>query len=289
MWIGGANRTVALTMTTLPERMATRVRLDTLLTQRGLFPSRARAAASVMAGEVRLGGQGARASKPGQMVAEDVELSVDAAPAFVSRGGTKLANALDAFGLDPAGRRALDVGASTGGFTDCLLQRGAEHVIALDVAYGELAWSVRQDERVTVIERTNARALTPDQLPYAPDLLVADVSFISLTKILPAVLACTAERFDALVMVKPQFEVGRERVGKGGVVRDPALRQEAVVTVAAAAQEQGAAILGFASSGLPGPKGNMETFAWLTEGGRDGAIEDLAAAAAAADPDGAAA
>jgi 23S rRNA (cytidine1920-2'-O)/16S rRNA (cytidine1409-2'-O)-methyltransferase len=257
-----------------------KVRLDTLLAQRGLFASRARAAASVMAGEVRLGGQGgARAAKPGQLVAEDVELAVDERPRFVSRGGIKLANALDATGLDPAGRSCLDVGASTGGFTDCLLQRGAAHVVALDVAYGELDWSLRTDERVTVLERTNARSLAPEDLPSAPDLVVADVSFISLTKVLPAVLPCCAARFDVLAMVKPQFEVGRERVGKGGVVRSPDDRRAALVAVAANARGAGAAVLGFASSGLPGPKGNRETFLWLGEDGRDGSVDDLEAAA----------
>src|SRR4051794_39231328 len=147
-----------------------KIRLDTLLHRRGLFESRARAAASVMAGEVRLGSDGARAAKPGQLVAEDVPLAVDERPRFVSRGGIKLANALAATGVDPAGRHCLDVGASTGGFTDCLLQRGAEHVVALDVAYGELDWRLRTDDRVTVIERTNARAVAAGDLPYAPDL-----------------------------------------------------------------------------------------------------------------------
>src|SRR5690348_13844210 len=194
-----------------------KVRLDTLLHRRGLFESRARAAASVMAGEVRLGDDGSRAAKPGQMVAEDVPVAVDERPRFVSRGGIKLANALAATGVDPSGRYCLDVGASTGGFTDCLLQHGAEHVVALDVAYGELDWRLRTDDRVTVIERTNARSVRPDELPYAPDLIVVDVSFISLTKVLPAVLACAADRFDALAMIKPQFEVGRDRIGKGGV------------------------------------------------------------------------
>jgi len=260
-----------------------KMRLDTLLHRRGLFESRARAAASVMAGEVRLGSDGARAAKPGQLVAEDVALAVDERPRFVSRGGIKLANALAATGIDPSGRRCLDVGASTGGFTDCLLQAGAAHVIALDVAYGELDWRLRTDDRVTVIERTNARSIAPGDLPYAPDLVVADVSFISLTKVLPAVLACVAERFDALAMVKPQFEVGRERLGKGGVVREAADRRAALVAVATAAVGLGAAVLGFASSGLPGPKGNRETFLWLAEGGRDGALTDLAAAAAAAE------
>ncbi len=260
-----------------------KVRLDALLAQRGLFDSRSRAAASVLAGEVLLGHERRRAAKPGQLVDDETVVAVDERPRFVSRGGRKLANALDALGVDPAGRLALDVGASTGGFTDCLLQRGAERVVAVDVAYGELAWTLRNDERVTVLERVNARSLEPAQLPYAPDLIVADVSFISLTKVLPAVLACAAERFDALVMVKPQFEVGRGRVGKGGVVRDPELRREAVVTVAAAAGELGASVAGFAPSGLPGPKGNRETFLWLTEPGREGAPADVAAVIAGAD------
>src|SRR3954449_11518832 len=275
-----------------------KVRLDTLLHRRGLFESRARAAASVMAGgggprpagaraaasvmagEVRLGTDGARAAKPGQLVTEDVAVAVDERPRYVSRGGIKLENALAALGVDPAGRRCLDVGASTGGFTDCLLQRGAAHVVCVDVAYGELDWRLRTAERVTVLERTNARALRCEDLPYAPDLVVADVSFISLTKVLPAVLGCCAKRFDVLAMVKPQFEVGRERVGKGGVVRDASDRRAALVAVAAAARDDGAAVLGFASSGLPGPKGNRETFVWLAEAGRPGAVDDLEAAAA---------
>jgi 23S rRNA (cytidine1920-2'-O)/16S rRNA (cytidine1409-2'-O)-methyltransferase len=262
-----------------------KLRLDTLLAQRGLFASRARAAASVMAGEVRLGGTGGeRAAKPGQLVAEDVEVAVDERPRFVSRGGIKLANALAATGVDPAGRRCLDVGASTGGFTDCLLQAGAAHVVALDVAYGELDWSLRTDERVTVLERTNARTLAAGDLPCAPDLVVADVAFISLSKVLPAVLACCAERFDALAMVKPQFEVGRQRVGKGGVVRSPEDRRAALVAVAASARAQGAAVLGFASSDLPGPKGNRETFVWLAEAGRAAPDADLEALAREVEP-----
>jgi 23S rRNA (cytidine1920-2'-O)/16S rRNA (cytidine1409-2'-O)-methyltransferase len=218
------------------------------------------------------------------MVADDVEVSVDERPRFVSRGGVKLANALAATGLDPAGRLCLDVGASTGGFTDCLLQAGAEHVVAVDVAYGELDWSLRTDDRVTVIERVNARALTADRLPYAPDLVVADVSFISLTKVLPAVLACCAPRFDALAMIKPQFEVGRGAVGKGGVVRGADDRRAALVSVAASARAEGAAVVGFASSGLPGPKGNRETFVWLAEAGRAGGIDDLEGAAREVEP-----
>ncbi|WP_354697431.1 16S/23S rRNA (cytidine-2'-O)-methyltransferase TlyA [Paraconexibacter sp. AEG42_29] len=257
-----------------------KVRLDTLMAQRGIFESRTRAAASIMAGEVRLGSAGERAQKPGQMVTEDAVVSVDEAPRHVSRGGTKLANALEALPVPVAGRRALDVGASTGGFTDHLLQQGASHVVALDVAYGELSWKLRSDDRVTVLERCNARSVTADMLPYPPDLVVADVSFISLAKVLPAVLACAAPRYDALLMVKPQFEVGRALVGKGGVVREPELRRSAVASVAAAAASCGAVVCGAAPSGLPGPKGNHETFLWLAEAGRDGAWDDVPAALA---------
>jgi len=260
------------------------VRLDTLLAERGLFASRSRAAASIMAGEVRVGGDGARAQKPGQLVDPAVELAVDERPRFVSRGGVKLANALATFGLDPAGRRCLDVGASTGGFTDCLLQAGAEHVVALDVAYGELDWRLRNDARVTVLERSNARELRAASLPYAPDLVVVDVSFISLTKVLPAVVACAAGRYDVLAMVKPQFEVGRGNVGKGGVVREAAARRAALVAVAEAAARGGSSVLGFASSGLPGPKGNRESFVRLAEPGRAGALADLEGAAREVEP-----
>ncbi|HET8822080.1 MAG TPA: TlyA family RNA methyltransferase [Thermoleophilaceae bacterium] len=258
-------------------------RLDTLLAERGLYESRSRAAAAVIAGDVRVGGRPAR--KPGELVPDEADVAVAEAPPFVSRGGVKLANALDAFGIDPAGRRALDVGASTGGFTDCLLQRGAASVIALDVAYGALHWRLRNDERVTVIERTNARAVEPEALPYRPDLIVADLSFISLTKVFPAVVAATAPRFDLLAMVKPQFEVGRERVGKGGVVRSAEDRRAALVAVGEHARDElGLSVLGFAPSGLPGPAGNRETFAWLAEPGREGSVEDLEAAARRAEP-----
>ena len=262
-----------------------RVRLDTLLAERGLFASRTRAAASVMAGEVCVGEERRRAAKPGELVPADVVVSVDEGMPWVSRGGVKLDNALDACGLDVSGRRAVDVGASTGGFTDVLLSRGCASVVAVDVAYGELAWKLRNDPRVVVLERLNARALTPPDLPWAPDLLVADVSFISLTKVLPAVLACTAPVWDGLVMVKPQFEVGRERLGKGGVVRSAVDRRWALVAVASAARSLGASVLGFASSGLPGPKGNQETFLRLAEGGRPDDVADLEAAAAVVEPD----
>ena len=260
-------------------------RLDALLVDRGLFENRSRAAAAVIAGDVRLGDNGRRADKPGQMVAPDVPVAVAEGPQYVSRGGVKLANALDAFGLDPDGRCALDVGASTGGFTDCLLQRGAARVIAVDVAYGELHWKIRNDPRVTVLERVNARSLGPEDLPYAPDLIVADVSFVSLRKALSAPIACAGERWDCLAMVKPQFEVGRERVGKGGVVRSGDDRRSALVDVAGWARESlGAAVLGFASSGLPGPAGNQETFVWLAEGGRPGDVGDIEAAAREVEP-----
>jgi len=242
-----------------------KLRLDTLLVERGHFDSRTRAAAAVMAGDVRLGSGGARAAKPGQLVAEDVSLGLDALPPFVSRGGIKLRNALDELGVDPAGGRCLDVGSSTGGFTDCLLQRGAKHVIALDVGYGELHWRLRGDERVTVIERANARELAPGALPYRPDLVVIDVSFIGLSKVLGPVLAQAAPSFDCLALVKPQFEVGRDRVGHGGVVRSAEHRRDALVGVGRHAQVLGHAVLGFASSGLPGPAGNRETFIWLAE------------------------
>ena len=259
-------------------------RLDSLLVERGLFDNRSRAAAAVLAGAVRIGADGRSAAKPGEMVRDDVELAVHEAPPFVSRGGLKLANALDRLGVDPDDRRCLDVGASTGGFTDCLLKRGAAHVVALDVAYGELDWGLRNDPRVTVVERANARELEPRILPYAPDLVVVDVSFISLLKVLPAVLRASAGEFDCLALVKPQFEVGRERVGKGGVVRSAEARREALVAVGRAMADAGWSVLGFASSELPGPAGNRESFVWLAEPDRDGSAPDVEAAAREVEP-----
>jgi 23S rRNA (cytidine1920-2'-O)/16S rRNA (cytidine1409-2'-O)-methyltransferase len=260
-----------------------RVRIDSLLSERGIFPSRSRAAASVLAGEVLLLPERRRARKPGELVPDDVQLEVAQARQFASRGGVKLANALDALRLEVTGRRALDVGASTGGFTDCLLQRGAAHVTAVDVAYGALDWRLRSDQRVTVIERRNARDLAREDLPYAPDLIVIDVSFISLTKVLPAVLRCADARFDCLALIKPQFEVGREHVGKGGVVGDADSRRRALIEVGESARTAGVAVLGYASSGLPGPKGNLESFIWLAESARGGA-EDLEVAARQVEP-----
>jgi 23S rRNA (cytidine1920-2'-O)/16S rRNA (cytidine1409-2'-O)-methyltransferase len=255
-------------------------RLDTLLAERGLFPSRSRAAASVMAGEVFLVAADAaaraserRAEKPGELVDDELDVRLVERPVYVSRGGIKLANALAACALDVRGRRALDVGASTGGFTDCLLQRGACEVIAVDVGYGILDYRLRSDPRVTVLERTNARALTPQALVAArsaapavlPDLATVDVSFISLSKVLGAVLGCLARPYDVLALVKPQFELGRGRVGKGGVVRAGEDRREALIGAGRTALELGAAVVGYRSSGLPGPKGNRETFLWLAD------------------------
>jgi 23S rRNA (cytidine1920-2'-O)/16S rRNA (cytidine1409-2'-O)-methyltransferase len=252
-------------------------RLDTLLAERGLFPSRSRAAASVMAGEVLVGAGERRAVKPGELIDVGEPVTVKERPQFVSRGGIKLANALAGSGLEVQGRRALDVGASTGGFTDCLLQRGAREVIAVDVGYGTLSWSLRTDPRVRVMERTNARTLSPQMLPAPrfgggglPDLATIDVSFISLAKVLGEVLGCLGSRYDVLALVKPQFEVGRGRVGKGGVVREAEDRRAALVAVGEAAIAAGAAVLGYHSSGLPGPKGNRETFMWLAGPGSEG-------------------
>jgi 23S rRNA (cytidine1920-2'-O)/16S rRNA (cytidine1409-2'-O)-methyltransferase len=260
-----------------------RIRLDQLLFERGMFPSRSKAAASVLAGEVLLLPERRRAGKPGQLVGSEAELELVPRERFVSRGGLKLEHALDVFGLDVAGRRALDVGASTGGFTDCLLARNAAEVTCVDVAYGQLDFRLRTDPRVTVVERCNARRLSRDDLPYAPEVIVMDVSFISLEKILPAVLACAAPRFDCLALVKPQFEVGRESVGKGGVVRDASARRRALLAVGEAAQSLGASVLGYASSGLPGPKGNRESFIWLAEGQRRG-LRELVPAIAEVEP-----
>ncbi len=252
-----------------------KVRLDVVLAERGLFPSRARAAASIMAGEVRVGAGGRRAGKPSELIDELESLSVDAAPQFVSRGGLKLDNALSACAVSVQGRRALDIGASTGGFTDCLLQRGASEVTAVDVGYGTLDYRLRSDPRVHVMERTNARALSPSMLGQAPELATIDVSFISLAKVLGPVLGCLDGGYDVLALVKPQFEVGRERVGKGGVVRQADDRRDALLAVGATALSLGCAVLGYRSSGLPGPKGNRETFIWLADPGRGDGTREL--------------
>lgn len=199
---------------------------------------------------------------------------------WVSRGAHKLIGALDAFGVDPRGRRCLDAGASTGGFTEVLLRRGAAHVVAVDVGYGLLAWSLRTDERVTVVERVNARALQPEQVGAPVDLVVADLSFIPLGLVLPALVRCAAPHADLLPMVKPQFEVGRENLPSGGVVRDPEARADAVRRVAAQAWDLGLGVRGVVASPLPGPSGNVEFFLWLSAEGSPLAEEDLARAIA---------
>lgn len=257
-------------------------RIDAVLADRGLFPSRTAAAGAVRAGEVRVGQDGPLALRPSQLVEQDAQLIVDEGPRYVSRGGVKLENALEALALDVSGRDCLDVGASTGGFTDCLLQRGAARLAATDVAYGQLDVRLREDPRVHVIERLNARAMEPADLPFVPSLATVDVSFISLAKVLPAVARCLEPAGEVLAMVKPQFELGKERVGRG-VVRKAADRREAILAVALAARELGLPVRGFASSGLPGPKGNRETFVWC--GGAGPEVEDLEAAVAAVEGD----
>jgi 23S rRNA (cytidine1920-2'-O)/16S rRNA (cytidine1409-2'-O)-methyltransferase len=227
----------------------TKKRLDVLLVERGLAESRAQAQALVMAGLVP------GHAKPGEQVDEAAPLELEARPPYVSRAGHKLANALDAFGLDPAGLDCLDLGASTGGFTDVLLQRGARRVIALDVGHGQLHPRLRGDPRVTVLERTNARALT--ELPFAPELVVCDVSFISVRTALPPALRLAAPGWHALVLVKPQFEAGRSEAPKG-VVRDPVVRRRVLHEVAEASSAWSARVAGVVDSGLPGPKGNHE-------------------------------
>ena len=243
--------------------MAKRSRLDLLLAERGTFTSRTAAAKAIRAGQVKLGKDGAIALRPSQEVTPDQEIEVLEGQRFVSRGGIKLENGLDTLGLDVEGKLCLDVGASTGGFTDCLLQRGAKHVTSLDVAYGQIDSTMRGHPEVTVIERLNARDLLPTDLDYRPDLAVIDVSFISLTKVLPAVVNVMADESVILAMVKPQFELGRKRVGRGGVVRSQDDRREAVAGVADFALELGLSLDGIAPTGLPGPKGNLETFIQL--------------------------
>jgi 23S rRNA (cytidine1920-2'-O)/16S rRNA (cytidine1409-2'-O)-methyltransferase len=247
--------------------MPRRARLDAELVRRGLARSREQAAELVNAGRVRVGGQ--TASKPATAVDANTPLVVADSPTgpdYVSRGGHKLAGALDAFAqLRVEGRRCLDAGASTGGFTDVLLRRGAASVVAVDVGYGQLAWSLQTDERVTVVDRTNVRSLTPEQIGGPADVVVADLSFISLGLVLPALTACTAPGGDLLPMVKPQFEVGRGLVGAGGVVRDPALRTRAIADVVAAAAALGYGVAGVTASPLPGPSGNVEYFLWLRQ------------------------
>jgi 23S rRNA (cytidine1920-2'-O)/16S rRNA (cytidine1409-2'-O)-methyltransferase len=246
-----------------------RQRLDAELVRRGLARSRQQAGDLVAAGRVSVSGR--TAAKPATQVelADPIVVVQSAGEEYVSRGGHKLAGALEAFaddGLTVAGRRCLDAGASTGGFTDVLLRRGAASVTAVDVGYGQLAWSLQQDPRVRVLDRTNVRHLDPQAVGPPVDLVVADLSFISLVPVLPALVRCCVEGADLVLMVKPQFEVGRDRLGSGGVVRDPALHAEAVLAVARAAQAQALAVHGVVASPLPGPSGNVEYFLWLRTG-----------------------
>lgn len=252
--------------------MPRRLRLDAELVRRGLARSREHAAQLIVAGRVTVAG--ATASKPATGVTTDAALVVvpdDTEPDFASRGGHKLAGALAAFephGLRVSGRRALDAGASTGGFTDVLLRSGVAAVTAVDVGYGQLAWPLRQDDRVTVRDRTNIRDLMADMLDAQAELVVADLSFISLCLVLPALLRVASPDADLVLMVKPQFEVGRARLGKGGVVRDPGDRVSAVLGVAGAAEALGLEVVGCCPSPLPGPAGNVEYFLWLRHGAR---------------------
>ena len=258
-------RLAAEGLTSVP--MSRRLRLDAELVRRGLARSRDQAADLIAAGRVAVAGQ--VAAKPASQVAVDAAITVERvsdSPEYVSRGGHKLAGALAAFDcLQVAGKRCLDAGASTGGFTDVLLRAGAAHVVAVDVGYGQLAWRLQTDDRVTVLDRVNIRSLTPEQVAPLPELVVADLSFISLTLVLPALVRCAVPDADFALMVKPQFEVGRERAG-GGVVRDPELRAAAVTSVADAAGSLGLGVAGIIASPLPGPSGNVEYFLWLRRG-----------------------
>ncbi|MBU3706519.1 MAG: TlyA family RNA methyltransferase [Mycobacterium sp.] len=240
--------------------MTRRARVDAELVRRGLARSRQQAAELIGAGRVTIDGM--PAAKAATAVAVTAALAVQAAGEkdWVSRGAHKLIGALDRFGIDVTGRRCLDAGASTGGFTEVLLDRGATEVVAVDVGYGQLAWSLRSDPRVVVIERTNVRDLTSEAIGGPADLVVADLSFISLTTVLPALIACAAPHADIVPMVKPQFEVGRDNVGAGGVVTDPGLRAGAVLAVAQRAGELGWRTVGVTASPLPGPSGNVEYF-----------------------------
>ncbi|GHH71591.1 TlyA family rRNA (cytidine-2'-O)-methyltransferase [Streptosporangium violaceochromogenes] len=261
--------------------MSRRARLDSELVRRGLARSREQAVQLIDAGRVTVGGRTAvKAATQVETASAIVVTEPPDGPGYVSRGAHKLLGALEVFGprgLTVAGRRCLDAGASTGGFTDVLLRAGASHVLAVDVGYGQLAWSLRTDERVTVMERVNVRDLTPGAVGEPPALVVGDLSFISLRLVLPALVACAAERADFALLVKPQFEVGRERVGAGGVVRDPGLRAGAVRDVAEAARALGLTVRGVTASPLPGPSGNVEYLLWLGKGEGAPPVEDLAA------------
>jgi 23S rRNA (cytidine1920-2'-O)/16S rRNA (cytidine1409-2'-O)-methyltransferase len=258
------------------KRAASKGRIDRLLVERGLVESREKAVRLILAGEVLVDGE--RVDKAGAVVSAASEIELRGRSPYVSRGGEKLAHALERLGVDPRGRICLDVGASTGGFTDCLLQRGATKVYAVDVGTAQLDRKLRADSRVVVMERMNARTLDPRLFDARPWLAVIDVSFISLEKILPAVFNALASRGEAVALVKPQFEVGRQAVGKGGVVRDPALHRAVVTRLARYAVLRGWHVLGVTASPLRGPKGNREFFLHLSTHGRTPAdLEDMIA------------
>ena len=240
-----------------------RKRLDTLLVARGLFASRSRAQATVLAGEVRVDER--VVDKPGTQIDPGATLEVVARRRFVSRGGDKLDHALAALGVSVTGEDVCDLGSSTGGFVDRLLQGGAARVVAVDVGYGQLDWQLREDPRVTVCDRTNARHLIRERLPFPPSFVTADLSFVSLTVALEPVLECLRREYRGLVLVKPQFEAGRKRVGKGGVVRDPAVHRDVLETVCEWLVRHGASVLGVCDSGHPGPKGNVEYFVYFCD------------------------
>jgi len=240
------------------DRAASRERLDVVLVRRGLAPSRAQAQALVLAGQVRSDGQ--RLDKPGQRVAPDAPIEVLEGPRWVSRGGAKLESALDRLAVQVAGRDAIDVGASTGGFTQVLLEAGASRVVALDVGRGQLDWTLRRDPRVRVLEGVNARHLRPDRLPWQPALAVVDVSFISLRLVLPPLATCLAEPGEIVALVKPQFEVGRGQVGRGGIVREVALHREVLETMARFIGSRGWGLAGVCASAVRGAQGNQEYF-----------------------------
>jgi len=236
-----------------------KARLDAVLAERGLFPSRTAAAGAVRAGEVRIGSDGPVALRPSQLVDPGAELLVDPGPRYASRGGIKLENALDALPIDVVGRDCIDVGASTGGFTDCLLQRGAAKVYAVDVGTNQLAWKLRDDPRVVSMERTNIRDITAAQIPEPIDLIVCDASFIGLRTALPAALALATAGAHLVALIKPQFEVGKGRVGKGGIVREPELHQEVCDMISRWLEEQpGWRVLGLTESPITGAEGNKE-------------------------------
>ncbi|MCI9485186.1 MAG: TlyA family RNA methyltransferase [Clostridiaceae bacterium] len=248
-------------------------RLDVLLFERGLVPSRERAKTSIMAGLVYVDGQ--KADKAGENVPEDAQLEVrSTGKEFVSRGGHKIEKALDFFAIDPAGLAVMDVGASHGGFTDCLLRRGARKVFSIDVGYGQLAWTLRNDPRVRCMERTNIRYVTPDQLDEVPSLCVIDVSFISLRLVLPVVHGLLSEDGRVACLIKPQFEAGRGKVGKKGVVREPEIHLEVLSSFVGNAHEAGFLVKNMTFSPIRGPEGNIEFLGYLEKGGEE-SVPDL--------------